>query len=175
MTEELPLDHLVLGSIDVVWSRFRERTAGLTPQEYLWQPVAGCWTVRAAGDRVVADGFRQDPEPAPVTTIAWRMHHLAATCFGTYLTGGLGDWPIPAGEDEWTLDVSEGLAWLDAAWAAFRAGLGTLGSTGLTRALGPDWGPYADDSWAALVLHAQDELSHHGAEIALLRDLYRCR
>jgi hypothetical protein len=43
----------------------------------------------------------------------------------------------------------------------------------MQRELGPDWGPYEHDSWAGLELHAQDELSHHGAEIALLRDLYR--
>lgn len=31
---------------------------------------------------------------------------------------------------------------------------------------------FPGDLWAGLVLHAQDEMSHHGAEIALLRDLY---
>jgi hypothetical protein len=34
-------------------------------------------------------------------------------------------------------------------------------------------GPGRRDPWAALVLHAQDELSHHDAEVTLLRDLYR--
>ncbi|MDT4906149.1 MAG: hypothetical protein QOH52_4165, partial [Pseudonocardiales bacterium] len=47
-----------------------------------------------------------------------------------------------------------------------------LGEDGVRQPLGPAWGPYADDSWAALVVHAQDELAHHGAEVALLRDLY---
>jgi hypothetical protein len=37
---------------------------------------------------------------------------------------------------------------------------------------GRSFGPYADDSTFALALHAQQEVAHHGAEIALLRDLY---
>jgi len=38
--------------------------------------------------------------------------------------------------------------------------------------LGPAWGPYADQTHLALALHAERELVHHGAEVALLRDLY---
>jgi hypothetical protein len=34
-------------------------------------------------------------------------------------------------------------------------------------------GPYAALPMAALVLHLNRELIHHGAEIALLRDLFR--
>ncbi|MDV7268912.1 DinB family protein, partial [Rhodococcus oxybenzonivorans] len=36
----------------------------------------------------------------------------------------------------------------------------------------PSEGPFADRSMAALVLHVNREVIHHGAEIALLRDLY---
>ena len=41
--------------------------------------------------------------------------------------------------------------------------------------LGPTWGPYGDSTFLALMLHALDEVIHHSAEIALLRDLYRAR
>jgi hypothetical protein len=34
-------------------------------------------------------------------------------------------------------------------------------------------GPYAEDDKASLVLHQLDEQIHHGAELAVLRDLYR--
>jgi len=37
---------------------------------------------------------------------------------------------------------------------------------------GPAEGPYAEYPMAALVLHIHREAIHHGAEIALLRDLY---
>jgi hypothetical protein len=38
---------------------------------------------------------------------------------------------------------------------------------------GPTEGPYADAPVAQLVLHINREVLHHGAELALLRDLYR--
>jgi hypothetical protein len=38
---------LLLTSLDYVWSRIRERLDGLTEEEYLWEPVPGCWSVRA--------------------------------------------------------------------------------------------------------------------------------
>lgn len=41
--------------------------------------------------------------------------------------------------------------------------------------LGEAWGPWSRHSVADMVEHAGNELVHHGAEIALLRDLYRER
>jgi hypothetical protein len=48
-----------------------------------------------------------------------------------------------------------------------------MGEDGIRTTLGPAWGPFAESTHADLVVHAHDELAHHGAEIALLRDLYR--
>ena len=42
----------------------------------------------------------------------------------------------------------------------------------LGRPCGPPEGPYADYPFAALVLHITREALHHGAEVALLLDLY---
>lgn len=166
------VDLLTLDAIDYVWGRVRKRITGLSQAEYLWEPVPDCWTVRQVGDEVVVDWSGEDPDPAPVTTIAWRIYHLAADCFSNYVTGGLGEWPIRTPQGRWTLDVNEALSLLDQAWAALRGGLGQLGEARMWTRLGPEWGTYADDSWAELVLHAMDELAHHGAEIALLRDLW---
>jgi len=41
------------------------------------------------------------------------------------------------------------------------------------RPCGPAEGPWAEASMAELVFHINREMLHHGAEIALLRDLYR--
>jgi ankyrin repeat protein len=38
--------------------------------------------------------------------------------------------------------------------------------------MGPIAGPYAEDTRLAFVLHIIDEYIHHGAEVALMRDLY---
>lgn len=50
-----------------------------------------------------------------------------------------------------------------------------LDDTGLAQPCGPAEGPWADLPMAALVLHINREVIHHGAEIALLRDLWRAR
>lgn len=39
--------------------------------------------------------------------------------------------------------------------------------------IGEIGGPFADSTRRAFALHILDELIHHGAEVALLRDLYR--
>ena len=42
----------------------------------------------------------------------------------------------------------------------------------LAKPIGPAEGPWADEPMIDLVLHINREVIHHGAEIALLRDLY---
>jgi hypothetical protein len=170
-----PVESLVLTSLGYVWERVRDRCNGLTQEEYLWEPVAGCWSVRDNDGVMSVDHVEPDPEPAPVTTIAWRLWHIGSSCLSGYTQGGLGPWPLPVHDREWFMDVDQALVAVDTAWAAFRGGLGALGEDRMNAALGEYWGPYAENSWADLVLHAQDELSHHGAEIALLRDLYAAR
>jgi DinB family protein len=69
---------LLLSQMDEVYARLRERLAGLTDDEYLWEPVPGCWTIhRDQSGAWVVDYALPDPEPAPVTTIGWRLVHLA--------------------------------------------------------------------------------------------------
>ena len=163
----------VIGSLDFVWSRISDRVAGLSEREYLWEPVAGCWSARPGADgRWKVDRVAEEPSPPPVTTIAWRLWHIGSECLAGFTARGLGPWPLEVRGREWYGEPEAALAAADQAWRAFRAGLVGLGEDGLWRQLGPDWGPYSTDTWTALALHVMDELAHHGAEIALLRDLY---
>ncbi len=50
-----------------------------------------------------------------------------------------------------------------------------LGADGLARPCGPAEGRWSESPIAELVLHINREMLHHGAEIALLRDLYLWR
>jgi hypothetical protein len=162
---------------------FRPRMAGLTDEEYLWEPAAGSWSIRpraeatsshasGAGDLVV-DHVSPEPDPPPLTTIAWRLAHVIVGCLAqrtaNHFDGGSTDYA------RWTYAATaEGaLAQLDAAYAAWSAGVSRLGEEGLARPCGPTEGPFADAPLADLVLHINRELIHHGAEICLLRDLYR--
>ena len=94
MGVERSVSDLLLGSFDYVWTRARSRCEGLTQEEYLWKPVAGCWTVKLVdGVWRVPPRAGPGPDPAPVTTIAWRLWHIASDCLATYAKG-LTVWPL---------------------------------------------------------------------------------
>jgi uncharacterized damage-inducible protein DinB len=156
---------------DYMWNRTMKRVAGLTDVEYLWEPVPEMWTVREVDGRWRADHARPDPVPAPVTTIAWRMWHIA-DCLASYVAPHLGEWPLPGEFRDWFGSAVEARTWMATAYDVFRERITALGEDGLHKEMGPDWGRYEHEPWAALVLHAIDEVVHHAAEIALLRDLY---
>jgi hypothetical protein len=157
---------------DDACDRLRARVEGLSDAEYLWEPVADGWTVRPDGDRWLADASDDDPQPAPVTTIAWRLWHIASDCLASYVSPALGDWPLAVSGREWFGDAEPAVDALEVAIATFRDRVMALGEDGIWQPLGPRWGPFADQPWAKLVAHALDEVAHHGAEVALLRDLY---
>jgi hypothetical protein len=70
----------------------RPKLEGLTDDEYFWEPVAGCWSVRprdratapvlGGSGALVSEVAFPEPDPAPVTTIAWRLVHLIVGVFG---------------------------------------------------------------------------------------------
>ncbi|MGC1568287.1 MAG: DinB family protein, partial [Trebonia sp.] len=72
-------------------------------------------------------------------------------------------------------DAATALSRLDAAYAAWAAGVAALDPEGLARPIGQAEGPFAAEPMAQLILHINREALHHGAEISLLRDLYRWR
>ena len=160
----------------------RPRLEGLTDEEYLWEPVAGCWSVRpraetvghdsAGGGDLVLDYSWPEPSPPPVTTIAWRLAHVTRSCLAVRTASHFGG--PPAEPETWVLagTADAALARLDAAYDAWTAGVEALGDEDLTRPCGEAEGPFAAYPFAALVLHINREVIHHGAEICLLRDLY---
>ncbi len=153
----------------------RPRLDDLTDEEYLWEPVAGCWNVRRHGDRFVMDREQPEPNPPPVTTIAWRMGHLVVDVFGKRLADHFAGPPCRAGDFAHAGTAGEALQQLDSAYAAWLKGIRELGQEGLARPCGPAEGPFAAYPMAALVLHIHREVIHHAAEILVLRDLYRNR
>jgi hypothetical protein len=65
-------NHELRDQMEFAWEHlFLPRMAGLTDEEYLWQPVPGCWSVVLDGDgRWMWQIEYPDPTPAPFTTIA---------------------------------------------------------------------------------------------------------
>ena len=69
--------------------------------------------------------------------------------------------------------AADALANLATAYSEWATVLELVGEPSLEQKLGPVAGPFANADRAGFVLHMLDEFIHHGAEIALLRDLWR--
>jgi len=158
---------------DYAWRRLTDRLVGLADEEYFWEPVPGSWTVRAGPDGVWTLDFAwSEPDPPPITTIAWRLAHITINDdrFRSWL--GLAPQSSSTGRTIPTTAVAA----LEAAEASKKDrhdALMEMTDTDLWNKIGPIGGSYADGSRVSWVLHMLDEVIHHGAEIALLRDLYR--
>jgi hypothetical protein len=172
--------------LDWHWrTQLRPRLDGLTDDEYRWEPVRGAWNVRPRGTATAPlaagrgnytiDFALPEPEPPPVTTIAWRIGHLVVGVLGMRTAGHFAGPPVDYDSHEYPGNAAGALSQLDAAYAAWTAGVRGLGNEGLQQPCGPTEGPYAEAPMATLVLHINREVIHHGAEIAVLRDLYRWR
>ena len=179
----LAWNRLLRDQFDFHWThQLRPRLAGLTDEEYFWEPAPGTWNVRprdrsASSEQAGSGGFTIDfafPEPAPppVTSIAWRLGHVIVGVLAmrnaSHFAGRRADYLT--WEYAGTADTA--LAQLDAEVAHWLGGVAGLGEEGLARPCGEAEGQFAAEPLATLVLHIHRELIHHGAEIALLRDLY---
>jgi DinB family protein/ankyrin repeat protein len=165
----------LLDAADFAFRRLMDRLDGLTDDEYLWEPAPGCWSVRAVGDGTFrADGSPVPVVPAPLTTIAWRICHLVDLLAGERNATWIGVEPLGrldrVGEPG---TAGDAIQQLDQAFTLFRTHVAGAGAAQLTVAMGAVAGAYATSTRAAFVLHELDELIHHGAEVATMRDLYR--
>jgi hypothetical protein len=152
--------------------RLERRCAGLTDAELLWEPVAGAWNLVA--DLEHSGGWAypyhfSPPDPHPVTTIGWRLVHIAANnwIYTEHAFGpGIRDFP--------DLPVHGTAVEVLADWRASRepvqSWLDTAADEDLTERRPSHLGePLPAGEVIRILL---DEQTHHGAEIALLRDLY---
>lgn len=177
---------VLLDQLTFHWdAHLRPKLEGLTDEEFSWEPVAGCWSVRprseatapvlgGSGEYVSEFAFPA-PDPAPVTTIAWRLVHLIVGVYGQRNASHFDGPPIDYFSYDHPATAAEAVADLDAAHDRWVAGVRDLGEDDLLRPAGEAEGPYAAYSMASLVLHIHREVIHHGSEILLLRDLYRSR
>ncbi|OBI81907.1 DinB family protein [Mycobacterium sp. E740] len=163
------IDHLA-EQLEFHWNHsLRPRLEGLSDDEYFWQPVPNCWTVHRDGS---IDFTYPEPEPAPFTTIAWRLAHVIV---GVLAMRNHSHFGAPAADYQtwpYAVDAATALRQLDEQYAAWIGGVRGLSEADLARPCGAAEGPYADHPMIALVLHINRELIHHGAEIACIRDLY---
>jgi hypothetical protein len=182
-TTELDWTAQLLDQLQWHWERqLRPRLAGLTDDEYLWEPAQPAWNVRPrrSDDEPGTGPFTVDfafpePDPPPVTTIAWRLAHVVVGVLDMRSASHFGGPATDYQSFPYAGTADAALAQLDEAHGRWTAGVRGMSAADLAAPCGPAEGPFADYPMAALVLHIHREVIHHGAEVALLRDLYRAR
>lgn len=155
--------------------RLLQRLDGLTDDEYLWEPVAGCWNIRP--DPRSTSGWTVDypeihPDPPPFTTIAWRLLHISDgnTVYWEHSFG-------PGVRNFWDLvphgDAAAAIEYLVESQRPISTTLAEMTDDALEEMrpthFGVEW--RAHQVLSVLIV----EQTHHGAEIGVLRDLYRYR
>lgn len=157
--------------------RLNARLRGLTDEEFLWEPCAGWWTVRPVGELgIKARGAWQidydddPPDPPPVTTLAWRLLHVASGNW-IYYEHAFGQGKRSFLDLELPGEAAAAVEWLAASEAPWHEVLNTLTEGDLDVLRRTNWG----DLWPThrLVTTLIVEQTHHGAEIGVLRDLFR--
>lgn len=151
------------------------RLEGLTDAEYHWMPVPDAWTVRRLPDgRYAPDGTLPEPDPPPVTTISWRLGHIIVDVLETRVNWHFGDRTASRENTDWPATADEAKQRLRNAYFTWTEHVRELDDDGMAAPVaGAEASQWADFPMVVLVLHLQRELIHHGAEVALLRDLYR--
>ncbi|HEU5106997.1 MAG TPA: DinB family protein [Micromonosporaceae bacterium] len=157
-----------------VWQRFRRRMDGLTDAEYFWEPVPDCRTVRSTVEGPArSDGPAQQGDHSLFTTLAWRLCHIVDLLWEDRTGPWLGQPDAPRrGRRGDAGTAAEVLIHLDQAYASWHRLLLACAEPALQEPIGPVGGLYAESTRRSFALHILDELIHHGAEAALLRDLY---
>ncbi|MFI6684218.1 DinB family protein [Streptomyces sp. NPDC050485] len=162
----------------------------MTDAEHLWEPVPGCWSIRRRSDGpgsratllVGAGDWGRDsapnphPTPPPFTTIAWRLGHLSEM-LALRADHTSGSHARTRDEYRFHGDAAGAIAAFDSGAKAWRATLLGADDTALNT-IGYCTYPYGsdpDEPLIEIVWWVNQEVLHHGAEIALPRDLYRVR
>lgn len=165
-----PAVALLRVEMDDTWEELQGILDGLTEEEFNWKPAKDSWHLKRVGERWTLDYADPAPDPPPVTTIAWRIGHLAA-CKVMYVEYAFRKGKLTWDDFDFPTTVSKMLLFLEESHGPLREALegltdGDLGEMRLT-----NWGelwPTEKIFWA--MIHHD---AHHGAQIATLRELYR--
>ncbi len=186
----------------IEWFTLNRAWNGLTDDEFLWEPMPGSWTVRPLeqcqtptpfvvdawaadfDDNLAATGGTANPME-PLTSIAWLFWHIGSMPGRTAQLDFLGGdhatdsgWTSPyiAGHPIFTT-AEEAVEAMKAGWREIGVALRSASDEQLGRPV-RFWGyggPGPMGTGAQVIASMLNEVSHHGTQIGVLRDLYRLR
>ncbi len=186
----------------IEWFTLDRAWRDLTDEELIWEPVPGSWSVRrradcrtatpfATADSDVLADFDADLDRAadegeavvPLTTIAWLMWHIGS------MPGRLADLDFLGGStvtaSGWTspgltphpafTKASDAVNTMRAGWRTLEHALEAATDEALerpTRRYSYTDQPGQLAYGAAIIASTLNEISHHGTQVCMLRDLY---
>lgn len=177
---------MVRGQLGFSWMVLDEALQDLTDDEWQWEPAPGAWSLRrrdeaqTAHHLVGAGGWvmewpPDDDSDSRTRTIAWLVAHLTE-CFFERYEHTFGGHAKRRDDVTFAGDAAGAVAALREQVEAWQQAIADLDeeqafTVGLSQATEID----AAAPFGHLVLHLNRELIAHGAEIMVLRDLYRAR
>jgi hypothetical protein len=144
------------------------RIADLTDEEMAWEPVDGCLRMGQLAPRVT----HFDGVPEPVSTIGWRLEHIATGMSEERVLRWLAvEGVAPTVQPHGTADQMR--LWVAASVDWFCSLVASIDDEHLWQPMGPVAGGFGDGPRAGFVMHLTNDAIHHGAEVGVLRDLWR--
>ena len=166
---------LLQWQFDLTWSLLEYHLDRLEDGDFLWEPAALCWTVRANADGSwVPDWEDTQPEPIPVPTIGWITWHIGWWWTVT-IDHARGRYPRDRTEISWPGDGGKTIAWLRYLRTEWSAVLDGFSDADLDRAAPFPWLDEPERTVADMVAWVNVELTKNTAEIGQLRLLRAAR
>jgi len=173
----------------------------LTDDEFFWEPLPGCWSVRRRSECLTPTPFGNEDWVAdfdadlteradrgegtePLTTVAWLMWHIASMPgrmveldFLAGTKSAESGWASPyIGDHPMFTSADEAVQTMRTGWRALDRELQVSTDEQLerqTRFWGYPGHPGPPAPAYQVVALLLNEISHHGTQVCMLRDLYR--
>lgn len=153
------------------WEYLDHLVSGISDQEFFWEPVPNCWRIyQAENGRWTYDYEIPHPHPSPLTTIGWRLIHIAS-CKIMYHEYAFGAGMLTFPELVIPHTAAEAVRWLQQGHDLLKAALAQSNDITLEQPALTNWGEWLP-TWRIFWILISHDIQH-GAEIGCLRDLYR--
>jgi hypothetical protein len=164
---------LLTFTMNEAWDYLRNLLIGISDQEFFWEPVPDCWRIYQGENGAWTYDYEiPEPKPSPLTTIGWRLIHIAS-CKIMYYEYAFGPARLTFPELVIPNTASKAVDWLEQGQALLTSALARSTDTSLEQPALTNWGEWLP-AWRIFWILISHDIQH-GAEIGCLRDLYRLR
>jgi hypothetical protein len=141
-------------TMNEAWNTLHAVLSELTDHEFFWEPVPDCWRIYQTETGLwTYDYAIPPPQPSPLTTIGWRLIHLAS-CKIMYYEYAFGPAKLTFPELVIPHTAAEAVQWLDNGHKLLTAALSQSTDSSLEQPARTNWG-----EWPRYSAWSRDRLS----------------